>query len=255
MADVELATDEAGRSSIKDADADQAQLILALRGGDEAAFVSLVERHHAMLVRMARLYLPDCPDDVAHDVWIDLLRRLDCLDAGAPVRVTLLTILFDQVRRRAPSGEIPVPFAAHWDPAVDPASPSVDPSSFRSSDPWIGHWAVPVADWGQAPVDRLLSRQTRDRVDAAVASLPPAERDVIALREVEGWTPAEVSRPTVCIVFRICSRYSGQTRQPCRCSSNRLRSGGDREPSRYSVTSSTSSRQVRSSDPIATLRS
>src|SRR5438874_3042346 len=107
MADVELTTDEAGRSSIKDANADQALLILALRRGDEATFAGLVESHHAMLVRMARLYLPACADNVAHDVWIDLLRRLDCLDAGAPVRVTLLTILFDQVRRRAPSGEIP----------------------------------------------------------------------------------------------------------------------------------------------------
>src|SRR6266536_1499646 len=131
MADVELATDEAGRSSIKDADADQAQLILALRGGDEAAFVSLVERHHAMLVRMARLYLPDCPDDVAHDVWIDLLRRLECLDAVAP-------------------------------------------SSFRSSDPSPGHWAVPVADWGQAPVARPLSRPTRDHVAPTAASPPTA---------------------------------------------------------------------------------
>src|SRR5690242_10608586 len=88
MANVELSHAGAGRSSVTDPDADQERLISALRRGDEAAFIGLVERHHAMLVRMGRLYLPDCADDLAHDFWMDLLHHLDCLDSGAPLRVT-----------------------------------------------------------------------------------------------------------------------------------------------------------------------
>jgi RNA polymerase sigma-70 factor (ECF subfamily) len=193
MADVELTTDGARLSLIEEPGEAQERLVSALRNGDEAAFIALVKCHHAMLVRMARLYLPDSADDVAHEVWLDLLRRVDCLDASRSVRVTLLTILFDQVRRRAPLREIPVPAAAHWDPAANPALPSVDPSSFRSSDPWIGHWAVPVVEWGQVPVERLRLDEARVRIEQAIAMLPPAQREVVALRDVEGWTSAEVS--------------------------------------------------------------
>ena len=45
--------------SVPGRDPEERQLVQALRDGDEAAFVSLVRRHHPMLTRMARLYVTD----------------------------------------------------------------------------------------------------------------------------------------------------------------------------------------------------
>jgi len=182
------------QSPIEGAELDEGRLVLAVLDGEEAAFAALVRRRHSMLVRMARLYVPDCvPEDLLQDVWVELLSRLDHLDAGVSLRVSLLKILLDRARHRSPAAGARIPFAADWDPSADSDAPSVDPSSFRTSEPWIGHWAVPVADWEQGPLAGSLSRSTLDRVEEALAMLPPAQREVITLRDVEGWTSSDVS--------------------------------------------------------------
>ena len=47
---------------------EERRLVAALRAGDEAAFGRLIDRHHAMLLRLARLYVGDPPTiEVAFD--------------------------------------------------------------------------------------------------------------------------------------------------------------------------------------------
>lgn len=57
---------------------------------------------------------------------------------------------------------------------------------------WAGHWSSFPEDWDDLPEDRFLSAETREVVDRAIASLPPAQREVITLRDVEGWTSEDV---------------------------------------------------------------
>jgi RNA polymerase sigma-70 factor (ECF subfamily) len=42
------------------------------------------------------------------------------------------------------------------------------------------------------PEDRLLAKETRSVVERAIERLPPSQRTVITLRDVEGWTADEV---------------------------------------------------------------
>ena len=51
---------------------------------------------------------------------------------------------------------------------------------------------MPPREWDRS--ERNLSRAVagRVRIEAVLASLPPAERRVITLRDVERWSPAEV---------------------------------------------------------------
>jgi len=42
------------------------------------------------------------------------------------------------------------------------------------------------------PEERLLSSETADQIRAAIDSLPPMQAQVIRLRDVEGWSSAEV---------------------------------------------------------------
>jgi RNA polymerase sigma-70 factor (ECF subfamily) len=58
-------------------------------------------------------------------------------------------------------------------------------SSLRT---WI---SSPVA-WDQIPEERLLAAETLRQVEMAIETLPPNQRAVIRLRDLQGWTSAEV---------------------------------------------------------------
>ena len=51
---------------------------------------------------------------------------------------------------------------------------------------------APLHDWTETPEERLLSRETGACVERAIAALPPAQRAVITLRDVDGYTADEV---------------------------------------------------------------
>jgi RNA polymerase sigma-70 factor, ECF subfamily len=46
--------------------------------------------------------------------------------------------------------------------------------------------------WDTLPAERLLSAETLARVEEAIKALPPAQAQVITLRDVEGWSSEEV---------------------------------------------------------------
>jgi RNA polymerase sigma-70 factor (ECF subfamily) len=48
---------------------------------------------------------------------------------------------------------------------------------------------VPPQLW---PEDRLLAGETREKLADAIEQLPPSQRAVISLRDIEGWSAEEV---------------------------------------------------------------
>ena len=55
-----------------------------------------------------------------------------------------------------------------------------------------GHWSAPPVPWDEVPEERAGARETLALVEAAIERLPAAQREVITLRDVEGWTSEEV---------------------------------------------------------------
>ena len=51
-----------------------------------------------------------------------------------------------------------------------------------------GAWSLPPRG---VPEDRLLAAEARDHIDAAIAALPPNQRAVITLRDVDGLSAEE----------------------------------------------------------------
>jgi RNA polymerase sigma-70 factor (ECF subfamily) len=67
----------------------------------------------------------------------------------------------------------------------------VDADRFLGPDsPHPGAWAVPPVGW---PEERLLEGETLAVIEMAIKMLPEAQRQVILLRDVDGWEPMEVS--------------------------------------------------------------
>jgi RNA polymerase sigma-70 factor (ECF subfamily) len=70
----------------------------------------------------------------------------------------------------------------------EPAEPAVDPSRFYS---WGLFNAWPDR-WGESPEGLSQRREVREAIEAGLASLPDAQRAVVTLRDLEGWTSEEV---------------------------------------------------------------
>lgn len=164
-----------------------AQLVSALRNGDDAAFKMLLERYDAAMVQLAQSFArdPSVADDVVRAAWLDVLGRLAAFDCRSKLSVWLFGIVIDHARAKSPVSD---------EPAEDQLAPAVDPARFRGpDDQYYGGWRTFPEPWGEAPDQRLRSPEALAYTRSAVDSLPPVQRQVVLLRDVHGCTGAEVS--------------------------------------------------------------
>jgi RNA polymerase sigma-70 factor, ECF subfamily len=177
-------------------DREDARLIEALRAGDESAFVSLVERYHASLLRLARLYVAGqaAAEDVVQDTWVGVMQGIARFEARSSLKTWIFRILTHRALTRAARDDRFIPFSALWEPDRQGDEAAVDLDRFLPADHprWPGHWASPPRSWADMPEEHLLAAEVRERVEAAIAALPPGQRVVLSLRDVEGLTSGEV---------------------------------------------------------------
>jgi len=170
-----------------------ADLVVALRVGDEAAFAGLVERYHGAMVRLARLYVTSAAaEDVVQETWLALLKGLDGFEGRASLKTWLFRVLVNRARTRATRDARSVPFSSLVDAEVDAFDPAVSPDRFRgANDRWPGHWLVGPPKQA-LPEEELLGAELSSRIRTAVAQLPPAQREVVTLRDIDGLSADEV---------------------------------------------------------------
>lgn len=171
---------------------DDHALVVALRRGDAAAFEWLLDSYTPMLRRIAGSLLgasaSSSVDDVVQETWLGVIIGLDGFEQRAAVRTWVVRILVNQARRRFGAELRTVPLSSLL------SEPTVDPESFLpAGDEWAGQFAVMPSDWGRQPDARLEAAETMAVVGAAIAELPAAAREVITLRDVEGFDTAEVA--------------------------------------------------------------
>ncbi|MGB8646764.1 MAG: sigma-70 family RNA polymerase sigma factor [Anaerolineae bacterium] len=174
---------------------DEAQLVAALRAGDEAAFEMLVERHHSALLRLALFFVRDShvAQDVVQETWLAVLRGIDSFEGRSSLKTWIFSILSNIARTRAQREGRSLPFSAIWNPENDPDEPAVEPGRFiPAGQRSAGQWASLPLNWGELPEERLLSQETLDMVYRAIDLLPPSQREVIRLHDVEGLAAQEI---------------------------------------------------------------
>jgi RNA polymerase sigma-70 factor (ECF subfamily) len=130
-------------------------------------------------------------EEVVQDAWVGVLRQLDRFQGRSSLRTWILRIVSNRAKTRAVRERRTLPFSS-FDGLDEDAGPAVEPERFLpAGERWAGHWASPPRSWRDIPEDRLLSQEVRAEVERAVELLPPAQRAVIVLRDVEGMTAAE----------------------------------------------------------------
>jgi len=145
-------------------------LLERARGGEQAAFLQLYERHRNAIFRFAYRLLSsvELAEDVTHDCFLSLIRRPENFD---PQRSGLRTYLYAAARNLAMK-------------------------HFRSQgretalDDLEEH---PPAPRREEPLRRLLDSELVAKVKEAVADLPPLQREALVLFEYEGLALNEIA--------------------------------------------------------------
>jgi len=160
------------------ATADERHLVEASRGGDRAAFRTIVERHQHAVYRVALALTRDHHDaeDVVQEVFVKAYRTLGSFRGEAALGTWLhrmaVNAAITSTRRRG----------------ARPAQPLDD----ERGEPL----AVPDARAGADPERSAAGRQLRAAVDRALGTLSAAERAVFLLHHHGDLSLAEVARAT-----------------------------------------------------------
>src|SRR4029077_3631868 len=108
---------------------------------DEAAFQSLVQRHHSSMFKLAMTYVGDrgVAEDVVQEAWLTCLRSLDRFEGRSSLKTWLFGILVNVARARRRKESRILPFASLWRrDDSDSHRPTVDPSRFGRGGVWQG---------------------------------------------------------------------------------------------------------------------
>jgi RNA polymerase sigma-70 factor (ECF subfamily) len=172
-------------------------LVERLRAGDETAFAELVDAYGAAMLRVARMYVRDrtVAEEVVQETWLAVLDGIDRFEGRSSLKTWLFRILTNRAKTRATRERRTVPVSALAGAEASGGEPAVDPDRFvdAAAARFPSSWSAPPATWSTVPEERLLSQETLSRIADAIEALPETQREVIRLRDVEGWSAAEVA--------------------------------------------------------------
>jgi RNA polymerase sigma-70 factor (ECF subfamily) len=172
------------------------QLLVALRNGDETAFCTLVGRHHRAMVHVALSFVPsrEVAEEVVQDTWMAVLKGVDRFEGRSSLKTWIFSVLENRARSSGVRERRSTPFSSlETIGEADEGGPTVDPRRFHTRDePFAGYWTMPPARWSDLPDERVLNAETRELVEDSIRALPVRQRQVVTLRDVEGWSSAEV---------------------------------------------------------------
>ena len=167
---------------------DDEALLRALRDGDEQVFSELVERWSGVMLRLALTQVKSraIAEEIVQEAWLTVVRSLDRYERRSSLRTWVLGIVANLARSRGRAERRSIARSSSGDGSA------VDPSRFLGADHprWPHHWAVEPVVW-RTPEDELLAGETRDVLLRAIDGLPPAQREVLVLRDLDGLTAAE----------------------------------------------------------------
>jgi RNA polymerase sigma-70 factor, ECF subfamily len=158
---------------------DETALLTALRRGDEAVFMNLVADWGPGMLRLARAHVSSdaMAEEVVQEAWLGILRGLDRFQGRSALKTWAFSIVSNTAKTRGVRESRSVPFAA------------VDPDCFQGpEDRFPGGWRSFPDTF---PEQRLADAETRDAALRGIAELPARQREVITLRDIEGFSAEE----------------------------------------------------------------
>jgi RNA polymerase sigma-70 factor, ECF subfamily len=170
--------------------ADAEDFVARLRRGDQSAFRTLIAQHHAGLVRLARSFckIEATAEEVVQDAWLAVVTGLDSFTADSPLRSWIAAIVVNKAKTRAVR-DARVSNFSDLQSTFDGEDTGFDPDRFASD----GAWLQPPQHWQGVTPERIVAgRQLAAHVGEQIELLPPNQRAVVLLRDVQGLDPKEI---------------------------------------------------------------
>jgi RNA polymerase sigma-70 factor (ECF subfamily) len=163
-----------------------------LRAGDEEAFAMLVSTYHGSLLRLATSFVSErsVAEEVVQETWLGVIHGLRDFEERSSLKTWIFRILANRAKTRGKREARSIPFSSLKDKQPESEyEPAVEPSRFDA----CGMWAEPTQRWtNAAPEELLLRQEIMELVQRAIAELPPNQRAVVVLHDVEGVQPDEI---------------------------------------------------------------
>jgi RNA polymerase sigma-70 factor (ECF subfamily) len=171
-------------------------LVQALRERDEAAFELVLDRWYSAMLRTAMIYVGSRAraEEVVQETWLAVLGGIDRFDSRSSLKTWIFRILINRAKTSGTRDARIIPLSSlgqgQSDDDVGGTPYPADP--LRGAPPDAEPLFCGSARMARNPEDWLLSEELREHIEAAIQTLAPKQREVIVLRDVEGWTPSEV---------------------------------------------------------------
>jgi RNA polymerase sigma-70 factor (ECF subfamily) len=159
---------------------------------DEDAFARLVDELSPGMLRLARLYVSTdaAAEDVVQEAWLGVLKGVDGFEGRSTLKTWIFRILVNTAKTRGARDSRSVPFSSLHDSADARGEPALDADRFlpEDHDRYPRHWAIGPTPWPERATETAESLAL---LRATVDALPPAQREVITLRDIVGCTAEE----------------------------------------------------------------
>ncbi|AQZ65271.1 RNA polymerase sigma factor RpoE [[Actinomadura] parvosata subsp. kistnae] len=156
----------------------------ALRDGDEAMFAALLDTWSRGMLRVARSYVSTdhSAEEVVQDTWLAVIDGIDAFEGRASVKTWVFRILVNTAKKRGVRESRTLPWSAF----------ERDGDVFADLGAAAQGARVDGASGWPTPEGEALAAEVRVLIAEALGRLPPRQRVVITLRDVEGCTSDEV---------------------------------------------------------------
>lgn len=175
--------------SLAPASSTDRRLVARLRAREESALLELIRRYYGAVMRLALVLLPNraIAEEVVQDTWTCVVDGLGSFEGRSSLKTWICRILANRAKTRLIREGRSVPFSALR--RSDSDEPAVDPARFFSD----GGWANPPRGWSdETPEKLLMQKEAMGCLERALQELPPSQRAVVTLRDVEGFDSDEV---------------------------------------------------------------
>ena len=163
-----------------------------MRAGDRGTFQAVVHELNPGLTRMARSYVPEAlADEVVQETWMAVIKSIDKFEGRSALKTWIYRIMLNKVRTLAVREAKIVPFTSVG-PKTNNDQPSVAADRLVHPDLGRGYWPEAPSRWESLPAERVEGEETLRQIEMAIQSLPPSQREVMTLRDIEGWSADEV---------------------------------------------------------------
>jgi len=178
------------------ASVEEQELLDGLCRGDERAFTTLLARYHMPLLRLAMVYVSSraVAEEVVQETWLAVLQGVGRFERRASLKTWIFRILVNRARTHGEREGRSIVLSDLVSAELDGNEPTVEPDQFWPPDhpQWANIWVSYPRPLPDMPEERALARELRGHIHQAIDELPPAQRQVITLRDVEGWSADEV---------------------------------------------------------------